>query len=198
VGTASSDRQCDWQRTPGYGKYAQVEIERRFLLAGEPPEPLSSRTIEDRYLDGLRLRLRAVFDGAGHGCRDGGGAGVGAGSVFKLTQKVRRDDDDPARIGLTTMYLSAAEHERLQALPAAVLIKTRHTHRHGPHTLVVDEFHDRPAGLRLAEVELDNLDQRLDLPAWIGAEVTADERFTGGSLARADSSAIAEILAHAR
>jgi hypothetical protein len=44
------------------GKYARVERERRFLLAGPPPAPAvtASRRITDRYLPGTRLRLRRV------------------------------------------------------------------------------------------------------------------------------------------
>jgi hypothetical protein len=42
------------------GKYARVERERRFLLAGPPPAPAvtTSRRITDRYLPGMRLRVR--------------------------------------------------------------------------------------------------------------------------------------------
>jgi hypothetical protein len=59
------------------GKYARVERERRFLLAG-PPATIAAapRQITDRYVTGTRLRLRRV----GH---PGGGP-----SEFKLTQKV--------------------------------------------------------------------------------------------------------------
>ena len=44
------------------GKYARVERERRFLLAGPPPASAVtvSRRITDRYLPGTRLRLRRV------------------------------------------------------------------------------------------------------------------------------------------
>jgi hypothetical protein len=41
-------------------KYARVEIERRFLLEGVPEgeDVLVVHEIDDRYLDGTRLRLR--------------------------------------------------------------------------------------------------------------------------------------------
>ena len=44
------------------GKYARIERERRFLLAG-PPLPMAvagRRRITDRYLPGTRLRLRRI------------------------------------------------------------------------------------------------------------------------------------------
>ena len=77
-----------WQREPGLGSYARAERERRFLVRCDPPVLHDSRTVEDRYLDGTRLRLRHVS--------------AGGRSVWKLTQKVRVDETDPAsgRIGL--------------------------------------------------------------------------------------------------
>jgi hypothetical protein len=60
------------------GKYARVEGERRFLLAGPPPVSAvtSSRRITDRYLPGMRLRVRPLE------CLDSGAC------ELKLTQKV--------------------------------------------------------------------------------------------------------------
>jgi adenylate cyclase len=41
----------------------------------------------------------------------------------------------------------------------------------------IDEFLGDNAGLVLAEVELESPDQTIDLPPWIGAEVTGDHRY---------------------
>ncbi len=69
------------------GKYARVERERRFLLAGPPSAPAvtASRRITDHYLPGTRLRLRRV----GH--LDSGAC------EFKLTQKVPAADPASSR-----------------------------------------------------------------------------------------------------
>lgn len=159
-----------WKRLPGQGKYARAERERRFLLASAPPPPAGpSRVIEDRYLDGTTLRLRRVT--------------VGAERVHKLTQKVR-PGDDPAEVAITNIYLPAQEYARLLVLPAAVLVKTRHLYPVGPVTFVVDEFHGHLTGLWLAEIEVPDVHAPLALPAWLGREVTHDDRFSGGSLAR--------------
>jgi CYTH domain-containing protein len=48
----------------------------------------------------------------------------------------------------------------------------------------VDEFLGENAGLVLAEVELTAADQVVDLPAWIGEEVTADPKYYNSSLVR--------------
>ena len=47
----------------------------------------------------------------------------------------------------------------------------------------VDEFEGENAGLVIAEVELDAEDQAVELPDWIGAEVTGDARYYNASLA---------------
>lgn len=41
----------------------------------------------------------------------------------------------------------------------------------------VDEFHDENNGLILAEIELNNENDRFEKPEWIGMEVTTDSRY---------------------
>ncbi|MCW2776665.1 MAG: hypothetical protein JWN17_390 [Frankiales bacterium] len=166
-----------WLRVPGQGSYARPERERRFLLSADPPALRDVRLLEDRYLDGLRLRLRRV-------------TGDGE-AVHKLTQKVRLGAG-PAELSLTNLYLDAGEHARLVHLPGADLRKTRGRCPGSP--FVVDVFTGRHAGLRLAEAEVDDLAARLHLPDWIGREVTDDERYTGGALARASDEELAALL----
>jgi CYTH domain-containing protein len=47
----------------------------------------------------------------------------------------------------------------------------------------VDEFHGVNAGLLIAEVELADEQQHLELPDWVGREVTGDPRYYNASLA---------------
>ena len=47
---------------------------------------------------------------------------------------------------------------------------------------VIDEFLGENAGLILAEAELQNENQNIDLPDWAGAEVTGDPRYYNSSL----------------
>ena len=170
-----------WGRTPGVGRYAHPERERRFLLRAEPTGIASTAEISDVYLDGLRLRLREV--------RSGGTV------AFKLTQKVRPDPASPAEVLITNVYLSADEHRVLRALPGAALRKTRSLCRYDGAVFAVDVFHGPLTGLRLAEVEVADLSAPLALPPWLGAEVTADDRFSGGALARASAADVAALLA---
>jgi CYTH domain-containing protein len=153
-------------------KYARIEIERRFLLEGVPEaaEVLAINEIADRYLDGTRLRLRRM-------------ARVGGPTQLKLTQKLP-DPDGPRHGALTTtIYLSEAEHAAFAQLPAATLSKSRLSI--APYG--VDVFHGELEGLYLAEAEFATMEDAAALvpAAFCRAEVTADQRFTGGELVRA-------------
>ncbi|MBV9821258.1 MAG: hypothetical protein JO144_03365 [Actinobacteria bacterium] len=170
-------------RPPGSAKYARPERERRWLLSSPPAGAGDPVRIEDRYLDGTRLRLRRV---------------TGAGPVVcKLGQKVPAAEDDPSLVWHTTLYLTEQEYRRLAVLPAAVLVKLRRPVAHGGLVFAVDEFAGALHGLVLAETELPVADlpgaapgtagtgaEPLELPPWLGAEVTSDERYTGAALAR--------------
>jgi len=149
-------------------KYAVVERERRFLLGTLPEGVTSTRVIVDRYLTGTRLRLREVIgdDGA---------------VVRKLGHKVRLAEG-PEAIACTNLYLDDSEWALLAALPARVLRKQRHLVERDGLTLAVDEHED---GSLVAEI--DDGDEASDgVPAWLDVvrEVTADEEWTGGRLAR--------------
>jgi CYTH domain-containing protein len=153
-------------------KYARVEIERRFLLAGVPQgaEILAVDEIDDRYLDGTRVRLRRM-------------AQVGRPTRFKLTQKLPAAGAGARQGELTTMYLSEAEHAVFARLPGAGLRKSRLNI--APYG--VDVFRGPLEGLFLAEAEFGCIEEaEAHAPAaFCRAEVTTDERFTGGALAHA-------------
>jgi CYTH domain-containing protein len=154
------------------GKYARVERERRFLLAGPPPGSAvtASRRITDRYLPGTRLRLRRV-DYPGNQA-----------SEFKFTQKVPADRPGYIQGLITNTYLSAAEHDLLASLPADVLSKTRLS----VPPLSIDVFDPPWHGLVLADVEFttDEAARSFLPPPLAIAEVTSDARFTGGNIVR--------------
>jgi CYTH domain-containing protein len=72
----------------------------------------------------------------------------------------------------------------LDALCVRPLIeKTRYRIDHGGLVWEVDEFAGENAGLVIAEVELKREDQEVSLPAWVGKEVSADDRYANSSLA---------------
>ncbi len=148
-------------------------MERRFIARGLPPAPTPVRIAEisDLYISGTRLRLRRTVE------RTASATTV----VYKLTQKVPDPDGSPGWI--TTVYLSEAEHEVLARLRGAGFAKTRYS----IPPFGVDVFEAPLDGLILAEIEFDSDEElsRFQPPSWSVAEVTADVRFSGGSLVAA-------------
>jgi hypothetical protein len=100
---------------------------------------------------------------------------------LKLTQKVPATRPGPVSGLITNFYLSRAEYDLLVTLPAAELAKTRLSFP--PY--VIDVFGPPRHGLVLAEVEMPTDAGLAACPPPPGsvAEVTSDERFTGGRLA---------------
>lgn len=149
-------------------KYAVVERERRYLVAGLPDGVTSTKQIVDRYVTGTRLRLREVRDDSGT-------------VVRKLGHKVRLTEG-PAAVACTNFYLDEQEWAVLAGLPARLLRKTRHlVHRDGL-VVAIDEHED---GTLIAEIDDGDHPSQL-VPDWLDvvADVSADERWTGSRLAR--------------
>jgi adenylate cyclase len=73
----------------------------------------------------------------------------------------------------------------LDELCAGPLIeKTRFCLRHGGHTWEIDVFAGDNDGLVVAEVELDAADEAVELPAWLGREVTEETRYYNAALVK--------------
>lgn len=62
--------------------------------------------------------------------------------------------------------------------------KTRHHVVRGDHLWEIDEFYGDNAGLVVAEIELANADEVFDRPAWLGEEVSHDQRYYNSNLSR--------------
>lgn len=156
-------------------KYAKLENERRFLVypARAPSvEGLPHRLIEDRYIDGARLRLRMAAHSV-TGARD-----------LKLCKKY--GSDDPLSEPIVNIYLSAEEYAVLAVLPATVIVKRRYL----VDGCGLNIFYGELSGLILCEKEAPSREaaSALVMPDWVGREVTADGFFTGGQLSRVSAS----------
>jgi len=173
---APTSRTRHHRRVSHLSRHAHLERERRFLVPAAPAVAVTGLRvlqIEDRYLRGTRLRLRTVHE-------------ADLAPVRKLGQKVRPNQDHPSTVEHTTMYLDDAEAAALLALAADALAKTRTLHPWHGLAVAVDVFAGQLTGLVLAEVDLGAagvLPTSRPPVAWI-AEVTNDERLTGGHLAR--------------
>jgi CYTH domain-containing protein len=79
------------------------------------------------------------------------------------------------------------ENEATQLLDLClgqIIRKTRYIVPHQSHLFEVDIFSGKLQGLVIAEVELSAADEQLDLPTWIGKEVTSDPRYYNSDLAK--------------
>jgi CYTH domain-containing protein len=165
-------------------KYAQLENERRFLIAKCPDlSKTEFRVIEDLYISGSRLRLRMVTHNENHA------------SEFKLCKKYPTTEALSGPI--VNVYLTASEHMMLAQLGGTRLRKRRYRLKFAAKTFVLDIFEDNLAGLMLAEVEAASINelQSIELPTWVGREVTLDPFFRGGNLSGLSASLLRDKLA---
>jgi CYTH domain-containing protein len=156
---------------PGH-KYARTERERRFLVKDFPLASAISRTrhITDLYIEATRLRLREQTE-------------CGIPTVYKLTQKIPIRGEAAQQGFITNLYLTESEFQILARLPARKLVKTRHS----VSPFGIDTFEGEWSGLCLAEAEFESAADAdaLTIPSFVHAEVTDDDRFTGGRLVNA-------------
>lgn len=146
-----------------------VEIERKFLLAGDAWRSLGEPVLlRQGYLSSQPGRVVRV--------RTEGGKGT-------LTIK---GESRGATRGEWEYAIPLDEaNELLDRLCERPLIeKYRRRIAHAGLVWEVDEFLGENEGLMFAEVELQSEDQAFDKPEWIGAEVTSDPRYFNSNLIR--------------
>lgn len=73
--------------------------------------------------------------------------------------------------------LTEAEDMLTRFCEGLLVEKRRHFVEHAGHTWEIDVFEGDNAGLVIAEIELDEVDSRFELPPWVGAEVSDDPRY---------------------
>ncbi len=147
-----------------------TEIERKFLVVDE--------SWRDGVLASTRYRQGYLTPGPG-----------------RCSVRVRVGDGE-ARLNVkgATVGVSRAEYEyaipledaeeMLDTLCSGPLVeKTRHLVDHGGHRWEIDVFEGENAGLVVAEVELANATEALELPEWAGADVSGDKRYYNAALA---------------
>lgn len=117
-------------------------------------------------------------------------------SNAKATVRVRTMDDAEAVLTLKGATKGIARPEYEYGIPIAdarellemaephVINKRRHLVPYGGLTWEVDEFAGQHLGLVIAEIELGSEGQVVELPDWVGAEVTHDDRYNNASLSR--------------
>lgn len=144
-----------------------IEIERKFLIATEDWRGLAEGLdYRQGYLSTAKERTVRVRTIGAQGFLTIKGISIGA-TRTEFEYEIPVDD----------------AHELLDELCLRPLIeKRRHRVPFGGLIWEIDEFFGENHGLIVAEVELTSEDQDVDLPPWIGEEVTGDPRFFNSSL----------------
>ena len=146
-----------------------VEIERKFLLAGERWRTLGTPVLlRQGYLSSDPGRVVRVRVDGQHAYLTIKGRSEGA---------TRGEWEYPIPLDEANELL-----ERLCEKP--LIEKTRRQVSFRGNTWEVDEFLGANQGLVVAEIELTSEDQQFDKPDWIGEEVTHDPRYYNSSLVR--------------
>ncbi len=74
--------------------------------------------------------------------------------------------------------------DMLKLCEGPLIEKNRWFCKVGNMTWEIDEFLGQNSGLIIAEIELERDDQHIDLPDWIGNEVTRDTRYFNSNLSK--------------
>ena len=159
----------------GEPKYARLELERRWLVDSAARPVLSDAFvthIDDRYLDGTRMRLRRMRR-----------PDLGE-TKWKLTKKYECAEARARPI--VTTYLTAGEYDRLLRLPGCDMTKRRLHFRHCGRWWSLDLFDGPLAGLEMLECEARDRAEldALAPPDWVLREVTDLPQWHCGALAR--------------
>jgi adenylate cyclase len=157
----------------------QQEIERKFLIANDGWRSLADggRRIRQAYLaatDRAVVRVR-IEDGSG-----------GTLTIKSAKPGLSRQEFE--------YWVPPADAEALAELrQGSVLQKKRFRVPHAGRIWEVDVYSGDNEGLAIAEIELESEDAVVDLPAWVGAEVTGDARYYAARLARSPFQSWSEI-----
>lgn len=152
-----------------------IEIERKFLVVSDAWRGQTHRSID--MAQGYLNDAESVVIG-------------------RQNTSVRvRLEGDKARLNIKSREMGASRQEFDYLIPVedarglialcvgGTVIKRRHYVLHEGHEWEVDEFLGDNAGLVVAELELDSIDEIFAVPAWAGAEVTHLQRYYNLNLA---------------
>jgi len=150
------------------GARMSFEIERKFLVCGNDWQQLATRQLSLRqaYLAAngkASVRIRIKGDG-----------------VATLTVKSRPVDLRRLELEYDIPVLEA--EALMQLRQGAIIEKVRHVIPCGDLAWEVDVFSGENLGLVIAEIELRHERQHIELPPWVGAEITGQPQYYNSSL----------------
>ena len=140
------------------------EIERKFLVTST--EFLSENTKSNRIVQGylnsnsertVRVRIK--------------------GNKGFLTIKGKGNESGTTRFEWEKEIPFEEAQSLLQLCEKGAIEKTRYEVKYGNHIIEIDVFQGENQGLILAEIELQNENENIEKPNWLGEEVTGDIRY---------------------
>ena len=149
------------------------EIERKYLLRGQPPRTAGAASLEidQGYIPGERIRERVRRARDASGTRYYRTIKMGSG-----VQRIEIEEEATEEFFQAVWPLTLGRRVR----------KRRYLVDHDGLLWEIDEFLDRPS-LWLAELELAHADDKVEIPAWlrpfVEREVTDDPSYTNRALA---------------
>lgn len=140
-----------------------IEIERKFLVKGEFRNLVEkSVRIRQGYISSVperSVRIRIMNDRG------------------FLAIKGETNSSGKSRYEWETEIPVTEAEELLNICEPGLIEKTRHLVKYRKHIFEIDEFYGDNKGLILAEIELKSESENIEMPDWIGEEVTGDPKY---------------------
>jgi CYTH domain-containing protein len=148
-----------------------IEIERKFLVTSDAFKALCSQKkyIKQGFLNSDKhrvVRVRIIDDAAFLTIK--GITNASGTSRFEWEKEITVED---------------AEQLMLLCEPG-IIEKNRYYHHLKDHTFEIDEFLGDNLGLIVAEVEISTEDETFEKPAYLGKEVTGDQKYYNSNLSQ--------------
>ena len=144
-----------------------LEIERKFLVTSDAykagAKPAEITQVYLTIQNNLAIRVRIEVHHASIAIKS------------KISERVNREYEYSIPLDEAQSLLNLSQHPPIT--------KTRHLVDYKNHMWEVDEFHGDNEGLIVAEIELDDENEKFEMPPWVGEEVTADYRYLNSNLA---------------
>jgi adenylate cyclase len=141
-----------------------IEIERKFLVTSMDfiSESFKQHSIAQGYLNSnpertVRIRIK--------------------GEKGFITIKGAGNESGLSRMEWEKEIPFEEAQSLLQLCEKGAIEKTRYEVKSGHHIIEIDVFHGDNDGLIMAEVELENENEAIEIPNWLGKEVTGDKRY---------------------
>ncbi|MCB0413391.1 MAG: CYTH domain-containing protein [Bdellovibrionales bacterium] len=101
-----------------------------------------------------------------------------------LTVKGPSDESGLSRFEFETPIPLESAEEMLKLCLRPLIEKTRYIYVYKDQTFEIDVFHGENKGLVIIELELEDKNSKVDLPPFIGMEVTGDPKYYNAYLAK--------------